>query len=1322
MQTYYDPFLPSSPSEERLSPITGDFLSPNAHDYQPSPSHGRAYLTGSGSPNSPPSPAACSDYPPNIDQSSVLQSGQSYALCHGVVASSLSPQTNGIAQLYDGTNSSAALSDNEFLGLGEHFAIDLHSGLYLEGAYGLLEDPAYETESGLTHDLVDVDVQEPASASTSRSFGSAPTSRISNGTAKHSSHLMSPVLTDTMSPGSAIGAASPLSRTRLLGGGPMSRVSSQSTAMETLKINNQASFTQTSPAMTGSSIEVTPEPGTGYHLQQRVSPVVRIETYTRGDSPARVVSSMMRRGSKRSNASRSSSHLAAPNGESSEDEEHDYDDEERVRIRSRPGRTSQHRSSFGYEETGTARSGLDPPSRTQIASDFVPNFKDQEETAQIASKIADVEDWLARSETGDEDHNEAPVPSGRPRARTTGDRRFARADALHLDVDRYASLGAGIPGPGVLLKEESGNEESDDDDDDASGILESPPAVIEIVDSAGKTSPGYFPSMTEEPEAQHDAHPWSNPLYFPSQYNINAQPKTANAAMMLFDQRAADIETASRAATWGTRRMSEADLERIIRPEGLLQRLSISRDKGKENGERRGSFFEQAAAKLRAKRSNSNLKRKGSEPTKEQSGQPTPPEHSRKESVGSQRGSPTVSTSLRRMSSIGKRPKSPMLNTSGAVAAMTSQIAALGGNGSRSPKTGTSPAGAWNSTRNALKRKNRTDPHHLSSSSATDLGLMDLWSKQGGPPITAIASSPKETLGVIPKRPEEEEEDVDTDDDTGITMDFTPRDDLIIPTFDGFRANVRKINPRLPAYMVERTGHEQLRRYKKLLELKVKHAQAIQSGHCPSGGRCPQLGGIPTYFAPKGSQKESEPSNTGYSAGGIPALDEDINATSEGTIVPTQFPAGVPMPPVSRLPAEFECPLCFTIKKFQKPSDWSKHVHEDVQPFTCTFPGCSEPKSFKRKADWVRHENERHRQLEWWVCNIRDCSHKCYRRDNFVQHLVREHKLPEPKAKTAKPNKPAVRGPAKNRVRPTKDAADCMTGDDLDIVLRLVDECRHETTKRPTDERCTFCGNICNSWKKLTVHLSKHMEQISMPVLGLVEQKNVTPETIVSPIEQQMPPHATITPAAPTHFTRINSVSLSPHEIPLEMGNVKVENTGSFGNMQNAMAYGHNTVEPRATEALCWGHPANQVQQTGPETSQTYPQGTGDQYSRGYDAYHNSVAASSFASVGPSAGCPPSSVASNPVGHTAHLPQTSYAATPSYQVSMGHQQPYSTFAPAPQYPHRGNLAPSDPRQRRITAPMGLHYPTMSGVPLPQAPDDSPYYNGQQAYYSYQPQR
>lgn len=64
----------------------------------------------------------------------------------------------------------------------------------------------------------------------------------------------------------------------------------------------------------------------------------------------------------------------------------------------------------------------------------------------------------------------------------------------------------------------------------------------------------------------------------------------------------------------------------------------------------------------------------------------------------------------------------------------------------------------------------------------------------------------------------------------------------------------------------------------------------------------------------------------------------------------------------------------------------------------------------------------------------------------------------------------------------------------------MVERCRQDTTKQPKDEPCRFCGNICTSWKKLTVHLAKHMEQISMPILTLVEQRVLNADSVISPV------------------------------------------------------------------------------------------------------------------------------------------------------------------------------------------------------------------------------
>ena len=77
-----------------------------------------------------------------------------------------------------------------------------------------------------------------------------------------------------------------------------------------------------------------------------------------------------------------------------------------------------------------------------------------------------------------------------------------------------------------------------------------------------------------------------------------------------------------------------------------------------------------------------------------------------------------------------------------------------------------------------------------------------------------------------------------------------------------------------------------------------------------------------------------------------------------------------------------------------------------------------------------------------------------------------------------------------------------MQDEETKLVWKLVDACHFETEKKAKDEVCKFCGNVCTSWKQLTVHLAKHMEQIALPVLELVKCRQVSPDTIISPIER----------------------------------------------------------------------------------------------------------------------------------------------------------------------------------------------------------------------------
>ncbi|KAI4100070.1 MAG: hypothetical protein L6R37_005668 [Teloschistes peruensis] len=344
------------------------------------------------------------------------------------------------------------------------------------------------------------------------------------------------------------------------------------------------------------------------------------------------------------------------------------------------------------------------------------------------------------------------------------------------------------------------------------------------------------------------------------------------------------------------------------------------------------------------------------------------------------------------------------------------------------------------------------------------------------------------------------------------------------------RTTIVDLCPSIPSFLLDRIVNEHILRYRVLCERSSEHLKLRRQGPCPSGDCCLddrnrdqwRSAGVRHSHPSPGEGLARKAQLASATASEYDDEDNDVEEVSNG-------PLSWLMSHYSRFPAKFECPLCFQFKEYSKPSDWIKHVHEDLQPFVCTFEECPEPKSFKRKADWVRHENERHRQLEWWTCNQQGCSHKCFRKDNFVQHLVREHKMPEPKLRASQsslvrgessepkgPNEPSnarsgLRRPASS---PTPDSShapdpvgsdfrkktptttDGENGSMRDPIWDLVDDCRQETEKRPGDERCKFCGASMTSWKKLTVHLAKHMEQIAITLGKAILPGDVTPRPI----------------------------------------------------------------------------------------------------------------------------------------------------------------------------------------------------------------------------------
>lgn len=811
------------------------------------------------------------------------------------------------------------------------------------------------------------------------------------------------------------------------------------------------------------------------------SPIVTVVSYTRGDSPERDAIPSARQ------PSQSSIHLfpGCVDGSSSESEDNHP-------VHGNPVRRALDGSWLPSPTTG--QTGIDPTLRGNV---YLPSPNELEQQRLLEAKNADIRSWsasvsAANSETEDDirPQRRKSRTGPRRRAKSTGD------PSLQQDYFDFKSRfdDANIPGPNVLIDVSS-------DEEYGSETSESLPKSLD--ESMQENVPSTdFPAFGDgEPLHRQFSPGWDLSQDLPQR----TLPENSKAAMIEYELRVKEFDGISRHATWGTRTLTDAEANSIVGG-GSLQNLSISDDKSRKS-ERRGSI-----RRLLHTRHVSNIKRQLSDISL---GQFSNDADNKDNDKGKRESISIRRPSIHRSISIGRSAKSPSMSTGSAVIAIARQMAAIGG---RDSLQAASPSPPRNFHKVHGRRRSELPK-------ASTPGLMELMASHGGPPVANIAYSMeseeirREDLAKnVGDADADDEDDGEGKEEKGTVMEFPIPSRLPVPTLEGFKTQIAELNPRLQPSLIHRFAKEQVHRYKALVECKTNHTRAVNKSNCSSGQYCFKQGGAATLLPVRTSPQDPDAATSTQFH--IPrngeTHDEDLTA-NEGVVAAAQFPHGVRLPPVKRLPAKFECPICFEVKKFQKPSDWTKHVHEDVLPFTCTFPHCNDPKSFKRKADWVRHENERHRKLEWWTCTVPDCNHTCYRKNNFVQHLVREHKMPEPKVKKSKVNASEM-----------QEEEECKREREIKLFWEMVESCRNDTTKNPREEPCRFCGNVCGSWKKLSSHLAQHLAQIAMPIIALVEERDIAVNTeSISPVDKQ--PGSRSGPESTAQWTQYpNGVSHEP--------------------------------------------------------------------------------------------------------------------------------------------------------------------------------------------------
>lgn len=566
------------------------------------------------------------------------------------------------------------------------------------------------------------------------------------------------------------------------------------------------------------------------------------------------------------------------------------------------------------------RAGVAPAERSRLNEAEIPSLEDQERDKKLSEEIAKVRSWLECSSMGDEPSAgsaDRSSPHRRRRPSTSGKTKPSDQTGPRASQGAHSSglPKESTPGPGVTTDVDDANEGEDDDASDGehsgSDSGTTPAATVAVPMDEGAATVEK-PTATGEPFSEKYAgtKPWIDAPEEADSARIKEQPPSSNDAITMFMRKARDIETASLTATLGSRRRSEADLDSLFSVPGTIKGPSNASRKRDQSSLGRPSLF----TRMVPRRSNSNARKRKDESVEPQSSKTTyqPP---RQESSNNL-------LALKRVVS-NSRPKSPRLDTN------------VPNQPSRSPTSPSQLLGSpWSTAKHVIQRaRSRSD-------TGQNPGIAELFARQGGPPTLRVPGSELDLMNTNPTRLSRDivdtVEDAEGDDDdspnSAFPMALKIGERPAAPTYDAFKAHVRKLNPMLDHFMVERIAQEQIKRHKRLLEFRAKHDAVVKRGSCPSGDRCNTLGSGPDYNASVATGRTNETSTAIFIVAppnGAPSKSDDSDEKS--TSIPATFPDGIPLPPVSQLPAEFECPLCFHVKKFTKPSDWTKHVHEDVQ-------------------------------------------------------------------------------------------------------------------------------------------------------------------------------------------------------------------------------------------------------------------------------------------------------------------------------------------------------------------------------------------------------
>ncbi|KAK8071330.1 hypothetical protein PG997_011533 [Apiospora hydei] len=158
----------------------------------------------------------------------------------------------------------------------------------------------------------------------------------------------------------------------------------------------------------------------------------------------------------------------------------------------------------------------------------------------------------------------------------------------------------------------------------------------------------------------------------------------------------------------------------------------------------------------------------------------------------------------------------------------------------------------------------------------------------------------------------------------------------------------------------------------------------------------------------------------------------------------------------------FQCPICHTLRQFEREKSWKRHAYQDLRAYICTIGGgdCAS-EMFGNRKSWFDHEITQHRSS--FICTL--CNRPCIDKSATVAHIKSFHGLHLPDHLSALVDS--------GRTVPTHFRASDCPFCDWPLERRI----RRSVSSEVRDEKV--------SRAELKRHIAMHQEQLALFVLPL---------------------------------------------------------------------------------------------------------------------------------------------------------------------------------------------------------------------------------------------